>query len=211
MAQLRKALRQVRPCSLLSAHQASMSIWPQDARLLLRWPSHCRKAVAYLIWSAANLRTLGVMWLRSARARSHGRTRQVAKSLIVLTCSGWPALEGAEVLVDRRQDSAGHQEFFQVSGGSPGLELVEGVVGQRDLAEAELLQQSGGVRRLAAAHGQPGQSAVGLVHRHQQVEQWDQRGTDATGAVVQERGEAVAERAALTQPSAQELALEAAA
>ncbi|MFI2029847.1 hypothetical protein [Streptomyces buecherae] len=124
---------------------------------------------------------------------------------------GKPALEGAEVLVDRRQDSAGHQEFFQVSGGSPGLELVEGVVGQRDLAEAELLQQSGGVRRLAAAHGQPGQSAAGLVHRHQQVEQWDQRGTDATGAVVQERGEAVAERAALTQPSAQELALEAAA
>lgn len=52
-----------------------------------------------------------------------------------------PALEGAEVLVDRGQDSARHHEFFQVGGGPPGLELMEGVVGQRDLAEAEPLQQ----------------------------------------------------------------------
>ncbi|WP_244318179.1 hypothetical protein [Streptomyces brevispora] len=109
------------------------------------------------------------------------------------------------------QDSAGHEKFFQVRGGPPGLELVEGVVGQRDLAEAESLKQLRGVSQLPAAHVQPGQSAPGLVHRHQQVEQRDQRGTDATRAVVEERGEAVGERAAFTQPSAQELALEAAA
>jgi hypothetical protein len=51
---------------------------------------------------------------------------------------GKPALEGADVLVGRWQDAAGHQELFQVSCCPPGLELVERVVGQRDLPEAEL-------------------------------------------------------------------------
>ena len=124
---------------------------------------------------------------------------------------GKPALEGTQVLVDCGQDSARHQELFQVSGGPPGLELVEGVVGQRDLAEAEPPQHLRGVARPTAAHLQPGQPASGLVHRHQQVEQRDQRGTDAAGAVVEEGGEAVGEGAAFTQSSAQELALEAAA
>jgi hypothetical protein len=41
-----------------------------------------------------------------------------------------------------------------------------------------------GVSHLPATHVQPGQSASGLVHRHQQVQQWDQRGTDATRTVV---------------------------
>ncbi|AQS66857.1 hypothetical protein B1H29_07895 [Streptomyces pactum] len=60
---------------MFAAHHASS--WPQVARLVFRLPSQCRKAVAYLICSAANRRMLGVMWLRSARARSRGRTRQV--------------------------------------------------------------------------------------------------------------------------------------
>ncbi|WP_217575262.1 hypothetical protein [Streptomyces sp. GbtcB7] len=90
-------------------------------------------------------------------------------------------------------------------------EGVEGIVGRRDLAEAEPPQQLRCVSRLVAAYVEPGQPAPGLVHRHQQVEQRDQRGTDAAGAVVQERGEAVGERAAFTQPPAQELALEFAA
>ncbi|MFE9972047.1 hypothetical protein ACFYRD_15220 [Streptomyces hirsutus] len=98
--------------------------------------------------------------------------------------SGKPALEGTEVLVDHGQDSACHQEFFQVSGGLPGLELVEGVVGQRDLVEAEPTQQLRCVSRLAAAHLQPGQPAPGLVHRHQQLEQRNQRRADVPGAVV---------------------------
>jgi hypothetical protein len=88
MAQLRKPLSRVRACSAFSANQASMSTWPHDARVVLRSPSHCRKAVAYLICSLAKRRMLGVMWLRSARARSPGRTCQVAKSLIVLARAG---------------------------------------------------------------------------------------------------------------------------
>ncbi|MFG2525129.1 hypothetical protein [Streptomyces sp. NPDC048527] len=42
-----------------------------------------------------------------------------------------------------------------------------------------------GEPRLTAAQGQPGQPAAGLVHRHQQVEQRRQFGTDAADAVVQ--------------------------
>ncbi|ALP00064.1 hypothetical protein SHL15_9145 [Streptomyces hygroscopicus subsp. limoneus] len=61
LAQLRKALRQVRPCSVFSANQASMSSWPQDERVLSRVLSHRRKVVACLICSAAKRRTLGVM------------------------------------------------------------------------------------------------------------------------------------------------------
>ncbi|WP_443089352.1 hypothetical protein [Yinghuangia sp. ASG 101] len=115
------------------------------------------------------------------------------------------------MLVDRGQDSAGHEEFFRVRGRPPGLEFAERVAGQRDLAEAEPAKRLRGVSRSAAAHVQPGRSASGFVHRHQQVEQRDRRGTDAAGAVVEEWGEAVGERAAFTQPSAQEFALEAAA
>ncbi|MFD5388069.1 hypothetical protein ACFWMG_24630 [Streptomyces sp. NPDC127074] len=88
MDQLRKGLKQVRLCSLFSAHQASMPIWVQEARVVLRSPSQLRKEVACLACSAAKRRMLGVMWLCPARARSRGRTRQVAKSRIVLTCSG---------------------------------------------------------------------------------------------------------------------------
>lgn len=80
MAQLRKALRQVRACSVFSANQASMSIWPHGTRVLFRSPSHCRNAVACLTCSAANRRMLGVMWLLSARVRSRGRTCQVASA-----------------------------------------------------------------------------------------------------------------------------------
>ncbi|MER0450059.1 hypothetical protein ABR738_36880 [Streptomyces sp. Edi4] len=61
MAQLRKPLKQSRPCSLFSAHQASTSIWPREARVVFRSPSHRRKAVAYLVCSAAKRRMLGVM------------------------------------------------------------------------------------------------------------------------------------------------------
>lgn len=69
LTQLRKGLRQVRPCSVFSANQASMSSWPQDERVLSRVLSHRRKMVACLICSVAKRRTLGVMWLRSARSR----------------------------------------------------------------------------------------------------------------------------------------------
>ncbi|MFD4342684.1 hypothetical protein ACFWPP_36505 [Streptomyces anulatus] len=79
---------------------------------------------------------------------------------------------------------------------------MEGFVGQRDLAEAELPEPLGGVVRLIAAHGQPGQPAAGLVHRHQQVEQRCQFRADAAGAVVQQSGEPVGERATFAEPPA---------
>lgn len=100
MAQLRKALKQVRLCSLFSAHQASMSIWDQEARVVFRSPNQLRNEVACLPCSAAKRRTLGVMWLCPERARSRGRTRQVVKSRIVLTCSG------SSMLVSARRRSA---------------------------------------------------------------------------------------------------------
>ncbi|MCX4826396.1 hypothetical protein OG883_42915 [Streptomyces sp. NBC_01142] len=84
-------------------------------------------------------------------------------------------------------------------------------MGQRYLPEAELPQSLRGVSRLIVAQGQPGQAAAGLVHRHQQVEQRGQFGTDAAGAVVQEGGEPVGERAAFAEPPAQEFPFEAAA
>ena len=43
-----------------------------------------------------------------------------------------PALEGADVFVDGGQGAAGHQEFFEVSGRSPGLEFVERVMSERE-------------------------------------------------------------------------------
>jgi hypothetical protein len=88
---------------------------------------------------------------------------------------------------------------------------VEGIVGQRDLPEAGLPQPLRSVSRLITAQGQPGQSAAGLVHGNQEVEQRCQFWMDSASAVVQESGEAVGERAAFAEPSAQELFLEAAA
>jgi hypothetical protein len=88
---------------------------------------------------------------------------------------------------------------------------VERVVGQRYLSEAELPQALRGVSRLIVSQGQPGQPAAGLVHGHQQVEQWGQFGTDTAGAVVQESGEPVSERAAFAEAPAQEFPFEAAA
>ncbi|MEU1171056.1 hypothetical protein [Streptomyces microflavus] len=82
MAQLRKALKQLRPCSLFSAHQASTSIWPQEARVVLRSPSHWRKAVAYLICSAAKRREV-----------PHG-CGQFADAALYVPASG-PAQDGA--------------------------------------------------------------------------------------------------------------------
>ncbi len=57
-----------------------------------------------------------------------------------------------------------------MSGCPPGLELVEGVVGERDLFESEPLQQRRRVPGMVAAHRQPGRPAAGLLHCHEQVE-----------------------------------------
>ncbi|WP_329200752.1 hypothetical protein [Streptomyces sp. NBC_01435] len=88
---------------------------------------------------------------------------------------------------------------------------MERIVGQRNLAQAESTKRLRGVSQLPATHVQPGQSASGLLHRHQQVQQRDERGMDAARAVVEECGEPVGERAAFAEPTSQELALEAAA
>jgi hypothetical protein len=176
MAQLRKALRQVRPCSLFWAYQASMSIWRQDARVLFRSASQQRKPVAYLICSAADARRDVALVRPGPEPGKDVPGREEPDRLGVAGVGdagqvpGKPALEGADVLVGRWQDSADHQEFFQVSCCPPGLEPVERVVGQRDLPEAELPQHLRGVPRLAGAHLQPGQPACGPVRRHQQAE-----------------------------------------
>ena len=64
---------------------------------------------------------------------------------------------------------------------------------------------------LARAHLQPGQPACGPVHRHQQAEQGRHLGSDTAGAIVQQDSEPASERAAFAEPSAQQLALHAAA
>jgi hypothetical protein len=58
--------------------------------------------------------------------------------------AGQPPFERADLLVDRGQHPAGHQQFAQVGGCSPGLQGVERVVGQLDLPAAEGTQQVGG-------------------------------------------------------------------
>ncbi|MGI5451325.1 hypothetical protein ACQEVM_37325 [Streptomyces sp. CA-243310] len=52
-----------------------------------------------------------------------------------------PPLEEADLLVDCRQDPAGHKQFAQVGGGPPGLQGVERLVCQLDLPSAELPHQ----------------------------------------------------------------------
>jgi hypothetical protein len=110
--------------------------------------------------------------------------------------AGQPPLERADLLVDGGEDTAGHQEFPQVGGGSPGLEGVECLVGQFYLAAAEAPQQV--LRRVGppVAGIGPRQAGQRVVHGEQGVGQRDELGADPAGAVVQEHGEPVGESAA---------------
>jgi hypothetical protein len=54
--------------------------------------------------------------------------------------SGEPLLEHADLLVDGGQQAAGHEQIAQVGGGSPGLELVECLMREGDLAAAQTAQ-----------------------------------------------------------------------
>ena len=87
----------LRACSVCPACQASMSAWRQADRVRSCPVSHRRKAVACLTWSPAWRRLAGVIGFFSARARSRGRTSQVAKRRTTWAWSGsamparWPA------------------------------------------------------------------------------------------------------------------------
>jgi hypothetical protein len=106
ITQLKRALRRVRACSAFSANQGSISIWPHAARVVLRSSSHGRKTVAYLGSARRGLRPGEDVPGREEpdrREASAERNREACQS---------------------RAGSAGHEEFFQVRGRSPGLEFA---------------------------------------------------------------------------------------
>jgi hypothetical protein len=86
-------------------------------------------------------------------------------------------------------------------GGGQRLEAVERVAGG----------SKKGVYRLVMNDATTAITCAGGRGREPRGDQRDQRRTDAAGAIVQEGGEAVGECAAFAEPTAQELALEAAA
>ncbi|WP_438309569.1 hypothetical protein ACSHWO_00610 [Streptomyces sp. HUAS TT3] len=118
-----------------------------------------------------------------------------------------PALEQAEPLVDGGEDTAGHEEFAQVGGGPPGLESVKRLVGQLDLAPAQTPQQVVRGADLALAHVEPVQDGYRVVCVEERLGEWEERGPDAAGAVVEEFTKSVGEGAAGAEPAAVQLAL----
>jgi hypothetical protein len=102
-----------------------------------------------------------------------------------------PPLERADLLVDHRQDTAGRQQFSQMCRGSPRLEGVECLVGQGDFAAGEFSQEVRGCPIPAFAWMQPAQPGPRVVHREQVLDEWDEFGLDAAGAVVEEFGESL--------------------
>ena len=76
-------------------------------------------------------------------------------------------------------------------------------MGQRDLAAGQAAKQG---RRRAAAVGKPGQPGEWVVHAEQLLGQRGQAWVDAAGAVVEQFGEPVGERAAGAAAAAVQLA-----
>ncbi len=95
--------------------------------------------------------------------------------------TGQPALEEQQLLVDLRQQAAAHQQFAQVCGRPPGLQLVEGVVCQRDRAIGEAAEEARDVGVV-----EPGHAGERVLHRGQRVEQRRQFGPDLPGSVVEQ-------------------------
>ena len=111
-----------------------------------------------------------------------------------------------QLLVDGRQHAAGHQQVAQVGGGPPARRRVQALVGQGDASGGQAAKQLG---NLGVA--QPDQAAYRLVHGRERLEQRQQRGVDAAGAVIQGGGELVGEGAARTLPAGRQPPLAAAA
>lgn len=107
-----------------------------------------------------------------------------------------PALERADLFVHRWQHAAGHEQFPQVPGRPPRLELVERLVRKFDVAVSQPAQQ---LRRCAGvrwAPVEPAQPGARVLHRDEQFVQWKQLGPDLAGAVVEQRGDPVGQGAA---------------
>jgi hypothetical protein len=80
--------------------------------------------------------------------------------------------------------------------GAPGLDTVERLVGQLDLPAAEFLEQHCWWPGWAMGGPQPRQSRLWVVHREQVLGEWDERGPDASGAVVEKFSKLIGEGAA---------------
>jgi hypothetical protein len=93
-----------------------------------------------------------------------------------------PTFEQHDLTVDGGKRAAGHEQVAQVRGGAPAVELVQQVVGQRDLTAGEGLQVAGQPGVVV----QPVERPVGLGHGQQAVGQRLQLGADAAAAVVEE-------------------------
>ncbi len=93
-----------------------------------------------------------------------------------------PSFEEHDLPVDGGQCAAGHEQVAQVRCGAPAVELVQSVVGQRDLAEGEGLQVAGQPGVVV----QPVERPVALGHGQQAVGQRLQFGVDPAAAVVEQ-------------------------
>lgn len=103
---------------------------------------------------------------------------------------GQPPLVEQEMPVHSWEDAAVHQQVAQVSNGSPGGFLVQPVVGERDAAGGEALEETDDV-----GVAQPDQSALGPVHLQQDLDQRQELRGHTAGAVVKEVGKRVGESA----------------
>ncbi|WP_393073282.1 hypothetical protein [Streptomyces sp. LN704] len=111
---------------------------------------------------------------------------------------GQPTPIEHELSVDGRQDAAVHQQVAQMSDGSPGCLLVQLLVGERDGAGGQAPEKADDV-----GVAEPDESALGPVHLQQDGDQWLQRKSDVSGAVVEEAGEGVGKRAAFAETPAE--------
>ncbi|WP_327436584.1 MULTISPECIES: hypothetical protein [unclassified Streptomyces] len=92
---------------------------------------------------------------------------------------GEPPLEKQQLSVSQGQDAALHEQVAQVSDRSPGGELAQAVVRERNLFQGESPRVALSVGLIG-----PGQDAPRAAHLPQGVEQREQFSVDGAGAFV---------------------------
>lgn len=83
-----------------------------------------------------------------------------------------------------------------MSGSPPGLELVECLVRERDLATSQAAQQVRDRTKIRRAPVELAQRAAGIVHRDEHVVQRHQIGAYASRVVIKQLGKPVGQSAA---------------
>jgi hypothetical protein len=93
-----------------------------------------------------------------------------------------PAFEQQDLPVDARQGTGGHEQIAQVRGGSPARQVMQRLVGQRDVPAGQAAQVLTDLGIVA----EPGPAAVRLRHRHQVGEQAAEPRVHLPGSVIEQ-------------------------